>query len=205
MYGTVVGDIVALTPLLISVLVFILAILFRPQIEALVSRLTQFRLQHGETSVEVGAAPDQAPADQEDEAGTSAALENDQGLRELAQPDSSAQDLSDDRSSDHDALSSDDPPALRQGMLDAFSERNEEIAGRAFKRLQETEKDPRMRKLDEARYFTLGATYFSDATALQRLRELTSDAEIGGEAERFLSIHLHHTGNPTAAAAAAAR
>jgi hypothetical protein len=171
--ANILTDIAGLSVVVVAVLLFILAIVFRREIKLALGRLTTLRAQRGETAVEatldhqpdvpaippgqVEGLPDEPPTED-----TATAI-NDETVEANAR--------------DGEKVDFDNSESVRRGMLLAILKGNEKEAIELRDRLREIEKDPHERVIDQGRWHLFRFTEGADASGLDQLQRLLGEAE----------------------------
>jgi tetratricopeptide (TPR) repeat protein len=189
------GDLKDLQWLILGVLGFVLALVYRPQLTAIAKRLTDYKVQHGDTSMEAALTPTEQT--------TETAAEEVGSVSEEPPPDEPKSDHSEDRETSitgpHDEPKHVSVAVLRRQMVETIRAREDEKAQKIFDQLQSREENPVTRKEDRALWLYLRFTEGMEPDALEQLEELAKDSDVAARALAMKGLCYRFAGNPKAA------
>lgn len=185
-YASLIQEATHATILILGVLGFILAIIFRSELKGLLDRLTEVQWKETKVRVNPPADPPELPASESTEnLGTP--------------PDDSESDHNpDDEPNEGETV--EDAADIRSKMLQAYMLGDRGKGESFFARLAKAETDPTEARRDRARRSTFMFIGGIDTDALDKVREMTSDPDVGGFAHRMTGLALSHAGQEADAA-----
>ena len=188
--GSVTSDLADIQWLLVSCLGAGLAILFRKELKAVLTRLNGVEAKRGDTAVRFELSDPQEPAPA-----------TEAGSPDPEDPQEQTEIAGSPPASDRETAQADDSaPKLRTAMFEATLRKEEEEADRLFQRLQEVEEDPRERKLDRARRHAVRFLAGIDGDSFEELKTFAADSELTSDVEWMLGSALQRVGQPAEAA-----
>ncbi len=184
-----VSDLSSLTFLILGGLAFVLAMIFRKEVKALLGRLTDFQWKDARVRAE---PPPSNPIPEHAAAG-------DESPEPEQKKDHSADGLPAESNADS---GEDSEEAIRASMFRAFLSRDRTEGERRYMQLKAVVTDAEELKRDQARRLMALFSAGLDDSAIASLTALTADPEIGGFAERMIGLCLVNSGRAEEAAAA---
>lgn len=196
-FASTLSDVSGLTPLVLGVLLFILALVFRAEMKKLIGRLTSVKAPGVSIEAEPSEAPQLLTAGESEQPPEASSAEGEEfGARAPADDDGRATAVARIET----ALGCSDTEALFSAMVDAAVIKDRDLMERVIERLRIVETDSHKRKLNEVRYFALLVNYAGDDSARAELERLAEDPEVRGDVKYFQGVAFYHAGHPTAAA-----
>ncbi len=182
------SDLSGLTFLILGVLAFVLAIVFRSELKDLIRRLTDFEWK--EAKVRAAPATDEAPPSQPPGSSDTEATPND------AQPT----DVNEAAAPSGAASRGETEDSVRSEMFSAFFARDRERGEERFQQLKGMVTDPVEGKRDEIRRLTALFMSGLETASLSSLDKWTSDSDVSWFALRMKGLCLAHAGRHQEAA-----
>lgn len=181
-YASWISDLASLTWLVLGVLGFFLALIYRGEIKAILGRITNFEAKRKDTVVRAVLDGEKSSRDNQEEA------QPDMEESEETTVDEISEEV--DSPTDSEEPEDVDPDALRQAMFRSFADGEDDEGERQFEQLVALTSDPAEGKRDQVRRYAGRFLGGVDQSALEQLRQLASDPEIAGFAFQMIGICL---------------